>query len=516
MSDDVVPSSASTSCMWFTLILFSDLVCQNLCRIATMFDFLLLSSYSPLCVSNDSFEPMTPVLDFLCLVRIALINLIYTFRRSSGIWPDFAMVSISSLGVFFAYNLTFTWSVFFITVLIISAEFASAFWSPDRRRQRKLWVHNAEFRITSLRRNPFQRNTRRSLLLPLLSRADQPPVDVPVQRPPTTPQLNPLDLRKNILPLDEYLISTFTDIIPETTGYKAEKKVLHVHSIETTQVQKVDDKDVIVFLHQFGSGAFTWQQVMSSLASDKTSGLLAFDRVAHGMTFPDQNPIVDFSEDATPHGEDLSKVLHFSDSIQTEEFDVSLINDLAGDKRVVIVTCGGAGARLALLYMQQFPDRVRGLVLISPYGINTGNGVPTILKSVASASVGRALIVSMARSEILQVIPHRGWHCPSIPENVLGTYARSVEVPGWEDCMLGYLQRPTSEVNVSVPTNIPCLIVEGEYDRCRESTNEYAELKSLMGDHVQITSIPEVGAWPQEEKPDVVAQIIKQFMTSIR
>jgi pimeloyl-ACP methyl ester carboxylesterase len=328
--------------------------------------------------------------------------------------------------------------------------------------------------------------------------------------------MHPVDLRKNVVPLNEHLISTFTDIIPETTGYKAEKKVLHVHSIETTQMEKGDEKDVIVFLHQFGSGAFTWQQVMSLLASDKTNGLLAFDRVAHGMTFPDPNPIVDHSEDATPHGEDLSKVLHFSDSIQTEDFDVSLINELAGNKRIMIVTCGGAGARLALLFMQRFPDRVCGLVLISPYGINTGNGVPTILKSVASASVGRALIVSMARSEILQVIPHRGWHSPTIPENVLETYARSVEVPGWEDCMLGYLQRPTSEVNVSIPNEIPCLIVEGEYDRCRESTQEYMELKSRMGDHVQITIIPEVGAWPQEEKPDVVAQIIKQFMTSIR
>ena len=82
--------------------------------------------------------------------------------------------------------------------------------------------------------------------------------------------------------------------------------------------------------------------------------------------------------------------------------------------------------------------------------------------------------------------------------------------------MLGYLERPTTEIEVAVPPHIPCLIVEGEYDRCRESSEEYSCLKNRMGTHVESVSIPEVGAWPQEEKPREVGKIIKQFLTSIR
>jgi pimeloyl-ACP methyl ester carboxylesterase len=500
---DVVPSSSS-SCIQFTLLLFTELVSQNFLRVVTIFDFLLLSTYSPVW-DYPSQEPMAPILDGLSFIRIVFANVIFTFRRSSGIWPDVAISLITGLSVFFVYNLVFSWSLFLMSITVVSCEFASCFWSADRRRQRRLWVHNAEFRIATFRRNPFQRSNRRSLLLPLLA-SNSPAAPQAVPPSPT------LASQKNIVPLNEHLVSTFTDVIPHVEGYRAEKKVLHVHSIQSTVAVS---NDCVVFLHQFGSGAFTWQSVMSELAGSSAS-LVAFDRVAHGMTFPDQHAIVEYVEDATPHGEDLSQVVHFNEAIQSEEFDSTLVDELVGDKSVVFVSCGGSGARIALLYTRKHPERVRGMVLISPYGINSAGGVPSILKSVASASVGRALIVSMARSEILQVIPHRGWHSPNIPEKVLDTYARSVEVPGWEDCMLGYLERPATEVDVCVQPHVPCLIVEGEYDRCRDSSEEYVLLKNKMGQHVQSVSIPEVGAWPQEEKPKEVGEIINQFLRSIR
>ena len=515
----VVPSG-STSCLQFSLLLLKDLLIQNFCHMITILDLLVVTSYSPFW-DSPSMEPMAQILDPLCFFRVIFFNIIFFFRRSSGIWPDLFAVLVASLSVFCSYELVMSWSVFMVSILVIFGEFASSFWSSDRRRQRRLWVHNAQFRITALRRNPFQRTIRRSLLLPLIS--DQPPAmsDLVPKSPPQSPTYPNRENHKNIVVLDGKLISTFTDIIPKVTGYRAEKRALHVHSIETnsTAAAPAEHPNVqIVFLHQFGSGAFTWQQVMSELGSSQYT-MLAYDRVAHGMTFADPNPIVDEgNEDATPHAEDLTKVVHFSDAIQSEEFDASLIDQLSpGNHKVVIVSCGGAGARLALLYARQInSSRVAGLVMISPYGINLAGGVPSILKSVASAAVGRALIVSMARSEILQVIPHRGWHAPTIPEKVLETYAKSVEVPGWEETMLGYLQRPTGQVDVSIPSDLACMVIEGEYDRCRESSDEYIDLCSKMGSHVVLTTVPEVGAWPQEEKPLAVAEIIKQFMTSIR
>jgi len=247
--------------------------------------------------------------------------------------------------------------------------------------------------------------------------------------------------------------------------------------------------------------------------------MLAYDQVAHGMTFADNNPLHDpLDDDATPHGEDLSKVVHFSDAIQKSEFDSQLIDDLldssTGTGRLFLVVCGGTGARIAIDYLE-YPSRqhqVSGIVFVSPYLIET-RGVPSVLRSVASASVGRALVVSMAKSEITQVIPRRSWEAPEIPKNFIDAYKKSPEIPEWEDSILAYLRRPIGDFNVG---NLACksLVVKGAFDHWVTSDHEYERFASNIGSGIPVATIHNSGSWPQEEQPSTLASLIYHFVIS--
>jgi pimeloyl-ACP methyl ester carboxylesterase len=252
--------------------------------------------------------------------------------------------------------------------------------------------------------------------------------------------------------------------------------------------------------------------------------MIAYDQVAHGMTFADPNPIRG-DEDATPHGEDLSKVVHFSDAIHRDDFDLELIDDLVPIAtsshahqlfpQVIFVTCGGTGARIAFDYITSSSRKfsVKGVVFVSPYLIET-RGVPSVLRSVASASVGRALVVSMAKSEITQVIPRRSWEARDIPTEIQDAYHKTAEIPEWEDSILSYLRRP-----IEVPFHPPrlackSLVIKGEFDHWVTSDHEYEKFASAIGCHIPVATIQKSGSWPQEEQPATLASLIYQFVIS--
>jgi pimeloyl-ACP methyl ester carboxylesterase len=242
------------------------------------------------------------------------------------------------------------------------------------------------------------------------------------------------------------------------------------------------------------------------------------------MTFADPNLIRD-DEDSTPHGEDLSKVVHFSDAIHRDEFDLDIVDDLvclasdpqtAQKPELILVTCGGSGARIALDYMKSDSQSrcvVKGVIFVSPYLLES-RGVPSVLRSVASASVGRALVVSMAKSEITQVIPRRSWEAKSIPKEITGAYEKTAEIPEWEDSILGYLRRPV-EVPFHPPT-LTCksMVIKGEFDHWITSEYEYERFASSIGSALSVATVHRSGSWPQEEQPATLASLIYHFVIS--
>ena len=509
MTDSLLNTRLEMSVL-FAIELARDFIIQSFVRILALADLLLLSSWSPFWTSPGN-EPFWALNDSMVYVRFSSLNLARSFRNSASIWPD-AIVSISTIiSLVILSDILTDSSVFYVSLFLIASEFFSSVFSSDRRRQRKLWAHNASFRITQLRRNPFQRSIRRSLLRPLLKRRNH-------EGEPPSPTAHPVDLR-----VGGKLISSFIDVIPETTGYNPEKRILHVHCLVSSLIP--NPNLTIVFLHQFGSGAFTWQSVMTQLVESlPRANLIAFDRLAHGLTFPSE-PLLPERDalmvDVTPPDDLREEPVNFYDVVNRPRFDVELI-DLVIDKtfsgspeKIVIVACGGAGAKLALNYSQQSVrrNRLAGLVLVSPYLMKT-DGIPSVLRSIASAQVGRALLVSMAKSEVSDVILRRSWESACIPETLVEAYKKAAEMPHWEEAMAGVLKRaPIGDIDLSAVT-IPAIVVAGEKDHFVESLDEYRVIASALPNG-KFVSIPQCGASPQEEKPRDTASIVANFIRSL-
>lgn len=507
----------------FTCSLLSGYVQESLGRFISVIDLVGLTSWSPVW-SSPGMEPAAPLVDLIVYLRVVLVNLVVSFKKSSGIWPDILVLAVCVFSLLVLYDLILSYLLYNVSSMVIVAEFAAVFWSPDRRRQRKLWKHNATFRISQFTRNPFQRSIRRSLLLPLINRRHVPEVlrnEEPSTPPP--PVLNveesqPLDTNTT-LHMNEGLISSFLDIVPPARGHNAERRILHLHCVHSQPCETA--KALVVFLHQFGSGAFTWQSVMAELAQGGQMHLLAYDRVAHGLTFASE-PLVesrDSVNDTTPLSEDLSLVSHFSDIVNRPGYEVELlshvISSTAGslDRPVILVVAGGTGARLAVDFATRNPY-VSKLVFVSPYMLQTG-GISSVLRSVVAAQVGRALVVSMAKSEVTDVIPRRSWLSHQIPESVLEAYRKAVEVPGWGDAMLNLLKRPVPELP-TLPdsvSRIPALLISGQVDHFTTSPSEYSDFAARFSNMCSVC-VHGSGASPQEEDPQTVAQLIYQFVLS--
>jgi len=493
----------------FALELVRDFILQSLLRILTLVDLVCLSSWSPVWFSPGN-EPFWALADTAVYIRVVTVNFARSFRNSASIWPD-AIVSISTLfSVVILGDILADSTIFYVSIVLIASEFLASVFSADRRRQRKLWAHNASFRITQFRRNPFQRSIRRSLLRPLLKRR--------TNEEPASPTAHPVDLK-----VGGKLVSSFIDIIPETRGHNPEKRILHVHCLVSSPVE--NPNLAVVFLHQFGSGAFTWQSVMTELVeSIPNANLIAFDRLAHGLTFPSE-PLLPERDalmvDVTPADEMREEPVNFYDIVNSPDYDVELVDSVidqtsggAGNK-IVIVACGGAGAKLALSYMNRSvrQNKVAGLILVSPYMMAT-DGIPSVLRSIASAQVGRALLVSMAKSEVTDVILRRSWESKHIPGTLVEAHKKAVEMPNWEEAMAGVLKRaPIATVDPST-VQLPILVIGGEKDHFINDLDEYRAISTQFPNGT-FASVSACGASPQEERPRETATIITSFILSL-
>ena len=480
---------------------------QSFARILSIFDVLVLVSWGPIWSdpSNESFWLLS---DILCYSRFLVVNIALSYASSGGIWPDALLLlcQVGSIGLLL--DIVSSRCVLYVSMIFTSLEFIVVFWSGERRRQRRMWIHNATFRISTLSRNPFHRSRRRSLLLPLVQRQEANEGKARYKEG----DVSPLRGELNIVKVNKSLSSSFVDIIPKVSGHSADRRIVHVHCLYR---MRGNAPRTIVFLHQFGGGTFTWQTVMAELSErEKSFNLLAFDRVAHGMTFFSSDPLDTGRDESTPVSEE---VITFQDAVNMADFDSSLI-DLSLDQlgcsgsesSLFFVASGGAGAKVALDYVENNPRRkVDGIALISPYGLKT-DGFPSVLKAVATAQVGRALTMSMAMSEVTGVIPRRSWQSRNVPKPLLEVYRASIETPEWEDAMLNLLQRPIK--GTYKDPQCPVLLISGEFDHFVESPDEYENLSQIFSSLHSWVVIPKCGAAAQEESPSQVCDQLLDFI----
>ncbi len=257
---------------------------------------------------------------------------------------------------------------------------------------------------------------------------------------------------------------------------------------------------LFLMLHGFGSSTFTWSFVQEDLANRGT--VLAYDRPAFGLT--ERVPkIKDF--DYNPY-----------DFYYQSELAKALIEELGFEDKELIIIGHSAGTPVALDFYDQYPEKVKGLVLIAPALFHYLDENPfarfiknPILRATASLFKG-------ALANRLEEGLDESWYDPSkITPELREEYKKFTKIDDWDKALFEFTlnQGDFNMEPVLEKVDVPTLVIMGKYDAVIDDK----EIETLVSDNdlIDYYLIDETGHVPHEETPDEVSAIIEGWLESI-
>ena len=249
------------------------------------------------------------------------------------------------------------------------------------------------------------------------------------------------------------------------------------------------DAPAVILLHGFGASLHTWEPWAEGL-QDRFR-VIRFDLPGSGLSPPDAT------------------------GDYTDARAIALINGLmqkAGIERASLVG-HSVGGRIAWTFAAEHPDRVEGLVLISPDGFASPGfeygkapDVPAVMKLMRYA-----LPRFMLRSNIAV-----GYADPAaLTDSAVERYHELMLAPDARQAMLDRMEQTVLEDPVPRLEKItaPTLIVWGEKDAMIPFVNasDYAQ---HIADN-RLVSFPALGHLPHEENPAATLPAVREFLGSL-
>ena len=273
---------------------------------------------------------------------------------------------------------------------------------------------------------------------------------------------------------------------------------LRVHVERMTYAGTAEDRPIFVLLHGFGASTFTWRDLMGPLA--QLGDVIAYDRPGFGFTDRPERWSAE-----NPYGAAANiRVLD------------ALVQCAAPDRAVILVG-HSAGGQLAAEYARVHPERVRGLVLISP-AILTAGGPPAWLTSALGARwlsrLGTRLIGSLAG--LTEQLLERSFADPAtLTDAVRAGYRRPLEVRGWERGLWSFTVAPRI---TGLPAHLneirrPTLLITGDADTIIP-TADTESLRRRLPD-ADLVVLPNAGHLSHEETPAAVVQEITMWLARV-
>jgi pimeloyl-ACP methyl ester carboxylesterase len=255
----------------------------------------------------------------------------------------------------------------------------------------------------------------------------------------------------------------------------------------------------VILLHGFGASVFSWRLVMEPLAMDRK--VVAFDRPGFGLT---ERPLPGGWEGPSPYGARAQATLTIA------------LMDRLGIRQAVLVGHSAGGA-VAALVAEEYPDRVRGLVLVAPAVYSSGpvSWVQPLLKVPQVRHLGPLLMRRLVGS--LESILDRSWHDPAlITTEVREGYRRPLKVDDWDR---GLWELLLAERVTDLPARLggiaaPTLVIAGDDDRIVPTGDSRKVAEAIPGAMFQ--EIPACGHLPQEEKPQEFLGLVLPFLQSLQ
>lgn len=327
-----------------------------------------------------------------------------------------------------------------------------------------------------------------------------------------------------------------------------------------------------ILLHGFGASAFSWNQVLKSLAKVLGSKVTAFDRPAFGLSsriqlpasasdknekFPTMNPYsLGFSVEAT---------LRFIDLLQSQK---------------AILIGHSAGCLIAANAYFEAPERVAALILVAPaivaplaIGKNLNSnenvrkmnklhenyspkdeenpfrkirrtlfrfwmGVSRLITSMLQEMKAmadnfyRKILSAIFRSSLAvmlvrlimdkysrEAVRYAWYDSQKVTDHVIQGYTKPLKCKGWERALLEFtLATITDSASEGKPPlkkrlkdiSCPVLVVTGDTDRLVPAWNAERLAKAIPGSKFEV--IKNCGHLPQEERPEEFLAIVQKFL----
>lgn len=310
----------------------------------------------------------------------------------------------------------------------------------------------------------------------------------------------PFRLRLTLIFLAVLLVSLVTvplivpvpelETVPPRTLAGAGDEFLEVGGVELRYTDAGNGPPTVVLLHGFGSSLFSWRKVAEALG--ERARVVAFDRPGFGLS---ERPVVEGGQN--PYTQTAQVAL-----------SVGLLDALNVDDAVLVGHA--AGAATAVEVALAHPERVAGLVLVSP--ALTSGGPPGWVRALYNTPqadrMGPYLMRQFGGEPGLELL-RRGYADPErLTDADIAGYRRPLQADGWDRALWEVTKatRPGDLLPRLAELDVPTLVVSGEADELVPP--EGSERAAGPIERGEYRSLPDCGHVPQEECPE-------RFLTAV-
>lgn len=303
------------------------------------------------------------------------------------------------------------------------------------------------------------------------------------------------------------LLGPFLIPIPPLEGVRPVEELadpdshfVEINGVKLHYKEMGEGERAFILLHGFAASVYSWREAMAPLAEH--GRVVAFDRPAFGLT---ERPLPGSWSEQNP----------YSPEAQTD-LTVGLMDYL--DIERAILVGNSAGGTVAVHTTLRYPERVEGLILISP-AIYTGGGSPgwirPLLRTPQMQRLGPLFVRNIQEWGL--DFGRSAWHNPDlITDEMWAGYTRPLQAENWD---VGLWQLTTASRAGDLAgrldeITLPVLVATGDDDRI-VPTSQSARLAEELA-HADLLVIEECGHVAHEECPEPLLEAIREFLNRIR
>ncbi len=259
----------------------------------------------------------------------------------------------------------------------------------------------------------------------------------------------------------------------------------------------------VIMLHGFGSQTRTWRHLGAALADSQLtpSVTLAFDRPAFGLS--ERPERASWGRGRNPYGQEAQVA-----------YTLGLMDAYGLDRALLVGH--SAGGTLALEVALAAPERVAGLILVSP-AVYAGGGAPAwsrpLLSTPQLERLGPLLMRSFAGRPGEDFLRAAYFDPDALDPLDEAAYRRALQVEGWDRALWELVKASRESDLESFVTRIeaPTLVLTGDTDAIVPRAQSERLARELPD--ASFRALPECGHVAHEECPEEVIVALQDWLS---